>query len=65
MPADSGGLPHDSGNVVLFFLGLILICGLLYFLVDVRQGDLPQQLALEPGWLANLTNLGGYLFSAG
>lgn len=49
-------------NVVLFSLGLIFICGLLYFLVGVRHGDLPLRLALERGWLANLKDLAGCLY---
>lgn len=44
-------------NVVLFSLGLILLCGLLFFLVGVRHGDLTLGLALERGWLANLDDL--------
>lgn len=44
-------------NVVLFSLGLILACGLLYFLVGVRHGDLPLGLALERGLAANLRDL--------
>ncbi|WP_373389389.1 ion channel [Pseudomonas alcaligenes] len=44
-------------NVVLFSLGLILACGLLFFLVGVRHGDLPLGLALERGWAANLGDL--------
>ncbi|QKE65554.1 pentapeptide repeat-containing protein [Aquipseudomonas campi] len=49
-------------NVVLFSLGLIFVCGLLYFLVGVRHGDLPLRLALERGWLANLADLAGCLY---
>ncbi|UUY09039.1 ion channel [Pseudomonas sp. J452] len=49
-------------NVVLFSLGLIFVCGLLYFLVGVRHGDLPLRLALERGWLANLGDLAGCLY---
>ncbi|MDX5372724.1 MAG: ion channel [Pseudomonadaceae bacterium] len=44
-------------NVVLFSLGLVLVCGLLFFLVGVRHGDLPLGLALERGWAANLSDL--------
>jgi len=44
-------------NVVLFSLGLVLVCGLLFFLVGVRHGDLPLGLALERGWAANLGDL--------
>lgn len=44
-------------NVVLFSLGLIVVCGLLYFLVGVRHGDLPLGLALERGWAENLGDL--------
>ncbi|WP_043308112.1 ion channel [Pseudomonas sp. ML96] len=44
-------------NVVLFSIGLILVCGLLYFLVGVRHGDLPLGLALERGLAANLKDL--------
>jgi hypothetical protein len=44
-------------NVVLFSLGLIGICGLLYFLVGVRQGDLNLGLVLERGLWANLADL--------
>jgi hypothetical protein len=44
-------------NVVLFSLGLIVACGLLYFLVGVRHGDLPLGLALERGLAANLRDL--------
>lgn len=49
-------------NVVLFSLGMIFVCGLLYFLVGVRHGDLPLRLALERGWLANLSDLAGCLY---
>lgn len=49
-------------NVVLFSLGLIFVCGLLYFLVGVRHGDLPLRLALERGWLANLADLASCLY---
>lgn len=44
-------------NVVLFSLGLILLCSVLFFLVGVRHGDLPLGLALERGWAANLSDL--------
>lgn len=44
-------------NVVLFSLGLVLVCGLLYFLVGVRHGDLPLGLALERGFAENLWDL--------
>ncbi len=44
-------------NVVLFSLSLIGICGLLYFLVGVQQGDLRLGLALERGLWANLADL--------
>lgn len=44
-------------NVVLFSLGLIGFCGLLYFLVGVRHGDLSLGLALERGLWANLADL--------
>lgn len=44
-------------NVVLFSLGLILLCALLYFLVGVRHGDLTLGLALERGLAANLQDL--------
>ena len=44
-------------NVVLFSLGLIGFCGLLYFLVGVRHGGLGLGLDLERGLLANLADL--------
>ncbi len=44
-------------NVVLFSLVLIGFCGLLYFLVGVRQGDLALGLAAERGLAANLMDL--------
>lgn len=44
-------------NVVLFSMGLIGFCALLYFLVGVRHGDLSLGLALERGLLANLKDL--------
>lgn len=49
-------------NVVLFSLGLIAVCGLLYFLVGVRHGELPLGLALERGWAANLSDLSDCLY---
>jgi hypothetical protein len=44
-------------NVVLFSLGLIGFCGLLYFLVGVRQGDLNLGLDLGLDLWANLADL--------
>lgn len=49
-------------NVVLFSLGLIFVCGLLYFLVGVRHGDLTLGLDLQRGWLANLGDLASCLY---
>lgn len=69
MPARSGkrlfswlvdlfsGYGEKPLNVVLFSLGLIVACALLYFLVGVRHGDLPLGLALERGWAQNLADL--------
>lgn len=44
-------------NVVLFSLGLIGFCGLLYFLVGVRHGELSLGLSLERGLSSNLLDL--------
>ncbi|NQD95849.1 pentapeptide repeat-containing protein [Pseudomonas sp. CrR25] len=44
-------------NVVLFSLGLIGFCGLLYFLVGVRHGELMLGLALDHSLLTNLKDL--------
>ncbi|WPC04736.1 ion channel [Pseudomonas benzenivorans] len=44
-------------NVVLFSLGLIGLCGLLYFLVGVEQGGQRLGLDLGQGLLANLMDL--------
>nr|WP_255840531.1 ion channel [Pseudomonas benzenivorans] len=44
-------------NVVLFSLGLIGLCGLLYFLVGVNQGDHRLGLDLDQGLLDNLGDL--------
>lgn len=49
-------------NVVLFTLGLILSCTLLYFLVGVRHAGLPLEQALERGLAANLDDLLGCLY---
>lgn len=49
-------------NVVLFSLGLIVVCALLYFLVGVWHGDLALGLALERGWRANLEDLAACLY---
>ncbi|MBS7664243.1 pentapeptide repeat-containing protein [Pseudomonas lalucatii] len=49
-------------NVVLFSLGLIGLCGLLYFLVGVEQGDQRLGLDLGHGLLANLMDLLGCLY---
>ncbi|MEX6501866.1 ion channel [Pseudomonas zhanjiangensis] len=44
-------------NVVLFSLGLIGFCGLLYFLVGVRLGEQTLGLALDRDLLVNLMDL--------
>ncbi|MBC9252500.1 potassium transporter Kef [Pseudomonas alcaligenes] len=44
-------------NVVLFSLGLIVACALLYFLIGVRHGELPLGLVLERSWADNLGDL--------
>jgi hypothetical protein len=49
-------------NVVLFSLGLIGLCGLLYFLVGVEQGGERLGLDLGHGLLANLMDLLGCLY---
>jgi hypothetical protein len=49
-------------NVVLFSLGLIGLCGLLYFLVGVEQGSQRLGLDLDHGLLANLMDLLGCLY---
>jgi hypothetical protein len=49
-------------NVVLFSLGLIGFCGLLYFLVGVHQGDRPIGIAFEHSLLSNLMDLLGCLY---
>jgi hypothetical protein len=49
-------------NVVLFSLGLIGFCGLLYFLVGVQQGDRPMGIAFEHSLMSNLMDLLGCLY---
>lgn len=44
-------------NVVLFSLGLIGVCGLLYFLTGVNQGDQRLGLGVDRGLLDNLEHL--------
>ncbi len=49
-------------NVVLFSLGLIGVCGLLYFLVGVRQGGELLQLSWLQSPISNLMELLGCLY---
>jgi hypothetical protein len=49
-------------NVVLFSIGLIVFCGLLYFLVGVQHAGQPLGLALQRGWLANLDDFADCLY---